>query len=238
MMHEKYKQIGHLILSILLSLLLFFYATTTNYKNNLVATSATTQKESETYTYTLANVPIDISYDSDKYFISGFSPSVTVELTGSDRVILQRESDPLTRTFHVTADLNNLEIGQRAVELQVTNLPSGLNATLSPAEMKVKIGYKVSRSYTVEGKVYSNQLKTGYAIDKVSVTLDSVKVTSDADTLAQIDHIEAVVMDLAELDKDYSGKATIQAVDADGNVLPVVLSERTTNIQVTVKETK
>ncbi len=234
-MQDKMKTIGHLFVSILLALIFFFYATTTNYKNSATASQG---MESETYTHTLTNVPIEVKYDSETYFISGFSSTATVDLTGSNRVILQKETDDATRTFQITADLTDLEPGLHTVALQVTNLPTGVSASMSPSELTIKIGNKVSKTFTVQGVVYSNQLAAGYTASKVTVNITSVKLTTDEDTMAKIDHVEAVVMDASNLSENYSGTATIQAVDNQGNVLPVVLSQDETNLQATITKVK
>lgn len=234
-MNKKFRKVGHLTLSIFLALLLFFYATTTNYKNS---ESSASNNESETYVHTLSGVPIDIEYDTNKYFISGFSSTVAVELRGSNRVLLQRESDESTRTFQVVADLRELTDGTQTVTLQLANLPPGVSATLAPDAITVKIGKKVSQSLAVEGIIYSNQLASGYSVSKVTVDVSSVKVTTDEETMAKIDHVEAVAVDISNLDSNYSGTAKLQAVDSDGNVLPVVLSETEANIQVVVTQTK
>lgn len=234
-MNKKFRTVGHLTLSIFLALLLFFYATTTNYKNS---ESSASNNESETYVHTLSGVPIDIEYDMNKYFISGFSSTVAVELRGSNRVLLQRESDESTRTFQVIADLREHTDGTQTVTLQLANLPPGVSATLAPDAITVKIGKKVSQSLAVEGVIYSNQLASGYSVSKVTVDVSSVKVTTDEETMAKIDHVEAVAVDISNLDSNYSGTAKLQAVDSDGNALPVVLSETEANIQVVVTQTK
>ena len=234
-MNKKFRTVGHLTLSIFLALLLFFYATTTNYKNSESSASNT---ESETYVHTLSGVPIDIEYDTNKYFISGFSSTVAVELRGSNRVLLQRESDESTRTFQVVADLRELTDGTQTVTLQLANLPPGVSATLAPDAITVKIGKKVSQSLAVEGVIYSNQLASGYSVSKITVDVSSVKVTTDEETMAKIDHVEAVAVDISNLNSNYSGTAKLQAVDSDGNALPVVLSETEANIQVVVTQTK
>ena len=234
-MNKKFRTVGHLTLSIFLALLLFFYATTTNYKNS---ESSASNNESETYVHTLSGVPIDIEYDTNKYFISGFSSTVAVELRGSNRVLLQRESDESTRTFQVIADLRELTDGTQTVTLQLANLPPGVSATLAPDAITVKIGKKVSQSLAVEGVIYSNQLASGYSVSKITVDVSSVKVTTDEETMAKIDHVEAVAVDISNLDSNYSGTAKLQAVDSDGNALPVVLSETEANIQVVVTQTK
>ena len=234
-MNKKFRTVGHLILSIFLALLLFFYATTTNYKNS---ESSASNAESVTYVHTLSGVPIDIEYDTNKYFISGFSSTVAVELRGSNRVLLQRESYESTRTFQVIADLREYTEGTQIVKLQLANLPAGISATLAPDTITVKIGKKVSQSFAVEGVIYSNQLASGYSVSKVTVDVSSVKVTTDEETMAKIDHVEAAAVDISNLDSNYSGTAKLQAVDSDGNVLPVVLSETEANIQVVVTQTK
>ncbi len=233
-MQDKFKTLGHLALSILLALVLFFYATTTNYRNS----DSAQQTESETYVHSLSNVPIEIKYDSTQYFISGFSSTVVVELRGSNRVLLQRESDESTRTFQVTADLTGLEAdGTQTVKLQLANLPTGVSATITPETITIKIGKKVSKSFPVEGVVYSNQLAEGYSASKVSVNLDTVKVTTDEETLSKIDRIEAVALDVSNLSENYSGTAKLQAVDSSGNVLPVVLAQTEANMQITITKT-
>ncbi|NQG97687.1 hypothetical protein HO675_06240 [Streptococcus suis] len=234
-MQDKVKKIGQLVLSAVIALVLFFNATTTNYKNSVSTVQST---ESETYTHTLTNIPIEIKYDSEAYFISGFSSTVNVDLIGSNRVILQRESDESTRTFQVTADLTDLEPGTHSVPLQVSNLPTGVSASLNPSEMTLKIGKKVSKTFAVQGVVYSNQLADGYMASKVSVSVSAVKVTTDEDTMALIDHVEAVVTDAANLSSDFSAIATIQAVDQQGNVLPVVLSQSEAGVQATITKIK
>lgn len=234
-MQGKFKTVGHLTLSIILALVLFFYATTTNYKSS---ESAAQQTESETYVHTLTNVPIDINYDNNKYFISGFSSTTSVELSGSNRILLQRESDEATRTFQVTADLTELETGTQTVKLQLTNLPNGVSGTLVPDSITVKIGRKVSKNFPLTGVVYSNQLASGYSVSKVTVNLEEVKVTTDQETMAKIDHVEAVALDISNLNTNYSGTAKIQAVDSDGNVLPVVLSQTEVNMQAVITKTK
>ncbi|MGT2711254.1 CdaR family protein [Streptococcus oriscaviae] len=234
-MQDKVKRIGHLFLSVLLALVLFFYATTTNYKNSLANKQST---ESETYTHTLTGVPVDINYDNENYFISGFASTVTVDLTGSNRVILQRESDEVTRTFRVVADLTELESGTHTVDLQISNLPSGVNAATTPASLTIKIGKKVSKSFAVQGVIADSQLANGYMVSRIAVNVDSVKVTTDEETMDKIDRVEAVVLDADNLSENYTGTATLQAVDSQGALLPVVFSQDEATLQAVITESK
>lgn len=236
-MANTVKKMGHLVVSVVIALILFFYATTTNYKNSL---SVTKNTATETYTHTISNVPVDIRYDSDKYFISGFSSTVAVDLIGSNRLILQKETDEATRSFSVVADLTNLKekTGTVQAQLQVQGLPTGVNAVLSPVSMQVRIGKRTSKTLPVIGTILQTQLAPGYSIGKVKINVANVKVTSDEETLSRIDHVEAVVADAIELSSDYEGIATLQAVDSEGTILPVVFSEEVTGIQATIIKNK
>lgn len=237
-MNDKFKMMGQLVASILIALVLFFYATTANYKNILSAHNANKNTAKETFTNTISNVPVTIEYDSEKYFISGFLPTTNVELIGSNRVILQKETDETTRTFQVVADLTDLAVGEHTIELQMTNLPAGINATMNPNYFIVKIGKRASKTFPVVGKISDSQLVEGYVVNKITVGTKTVRVTTDEETLGKIHHVEAIVPDASKLDSDFSGSATLQAVDNDGNILPVVFSQEITSIQAIISNQK
>ena len=57
------------VVSIFFSIILFLTAAANNYSRVGTQISGAT----ETYTHTLTDVPIDIKYDSDKYYVSGYS---------------------------------------------------------------------------------------------------------------------------------------------------------------------
>lgn len=232
-MNDKLKMIGQLTASVFIAFLLFFYATTTNYKNTI---NTTQSQPKETYTHTIDNVPVNIDYDNEKYFITGFASTVSVDLIGSNRLILQRETDEATRSFQVKADLKNLDVGTHMVKLQILDLPTGVNARLTPVNLSVKIGRRASKNFFVVGKIYDTQLADGYYVSKLTVGLTSVKVTSDEDTLARVDRVEAVVSDVSDLSQNYTGTATLQAVDSQGQVLPVVFSQEVTSIQAVINK--
>lgn len=234
-MNDKFKMIGQLGASVLIAFMLFFYATTTNYKNAL---NTTQSQAKETYTNTVNNVPVNIEYDSEKYFISSFSSTVTVDLIGSNRLILQRETDEATRSFQVKVDLRDLEVGTHVVKLQVLDLPTGVSANLTPANLSVKIGKRASKNFTVTGKIYDTQLAVGYSVSKITVGTPIVKVTSDEETLAQVTRVEAVITDVSDLSQNYTGTATLQAVDAQGQILPVVFSQEVTSMQAMIIKNK
>ncbi|MHA4906349.1 CdaR family protein [Streptococcus constellatus] len=225
------KQIWYIVSSIFFAAVLFIYATTTNYQNN----SSARQTTSETYTNALPSVPIDIKYNSEKYFISGFASEVSVVLTGSNRVTLASEMQESTRKFKVVADLTKATEGTREVPLAIKNLPSGLTATVTPAKITVKIGKKASKTFEVKTTISSAQLADGLTVDRVSIADNKVTVTSDEDTLEKVDHVEAALPTSEKISNNYTGTVPLQAVDANGTVLPSVITPYETTIKITVK---
>lgn len=226
------SQFWLVIVSIFLSLLLFLAATTSNYTHVGSQVSGAT----ETYTHTLTNVPIDIKYDSDKYFISGYSYETEVYLTSINRVKLDSEINNDTRSFKVVADLTGLGEGTQTVPLKVMNLPSGVTATASPNNISVTIGKKKTKTFNVRGKVDVSQLAPGFELKKVSTDVSEVEVTSDESIIDQIDHVVANIPENEVLNGNYSGRVALQAVSADGTILASAINPSKARLEVSVKK--
>ena len=222
----------YIISSLLFACVLFIYATSINYQNNTNAR----QTKTETYTNTVVNVPIDIQYDSDQYFISGFSSEVTVFLTGSNRVTLASEMKESTRKFKVTADLTQATEGTIEVPLTIENLPSGLTAVATPQKITVKIGKKVTREKVpVIPQIDYSQIDESVIIESVTVSDQRVSVTSDSNTLSKIDKLVAVLPTSEKITGNYSGSVPLQAVDKNGTVLPTIITPFETTLKVVTK---
>ena len=222
----------YIISSLLFACVLFIYATSINYQNNNNARSTRT----ETYTNTVLNVPIDIEYDSEQYFISGFSSEVTVFLTGSNRVTLASEMQESTRKFSVKADLTQATEGTVEVPLTIENLPSGLTAVATPQKITVKIGKKVTREKVpVIPQIDYSQIDESVIIESVTVSDQRVSVTSDSNTLSKIDKLVAVLPTSEKITGNYSGSVPLQAVDKNGTVLPTIITPFETTLKVITK---
>lgn len=231
-MKRKRQQAYYLILSFMLAIFLFLYASLSNFQINSVAPS----NSSETFTNTIYNVPINLIYDSENYFISGFASDVTVQLTSSNRVTLQKESQEATRSFIITADLSDFESGTHDVPLKLENLPSGVNATIIPTSIKAKIGKRVSGTFSVRSEVSKDQLEEGLVVTHVSTKDTEVEVVSDESTMAKIDHILATLPSDAVISENLTATVTLQAVDKEGNLLPAVIQPTETTMIVKVRK--
>lgn len=222
----------YIVSSLFFAFVLFVYATSTNFQNSNTAR----QVKSETYSNTVPNVPIDIHYDNEQFFISGFASEVSVILTGANRVSLASEMQESTRKFKVTADLTDASEGTIEVPLTIENLPNGLTAIAIPQKITVKVGKKVKRDkMIVVPQVEQSQVDPKLQIESVTVADERVSVITDQETLAKIDRIIAVFPTSERITGNYTGSVPLQAIDRNGVVLPVVITPFDTMMKITTK---
>ncbi|KPJ22783.1 CdaR family protein [Streptococcus phocae] len=220
------------LVSLFLAILLFLTAASSNHNNS----GSQIYSPLETYTHTLKDVPVDMKYDNEKYFISGYSYSAEVYLTSTNRIKLDSEVNSDTRNFKIVADLTKSKPGTVNVPLKIENLPSGVTATVSPETISVTIGKKESKTFPVRGSVDAKQIADGYEITKIEAGIDKAEVTSDESTIALIDHVIAKLPEDQILDADYSSRVTLQAVAADGTILASAIDPAKANLFVSVKK--
>lgn len=224
------KNSGLAIISLGFAILLFLTATANQYNGTKTQSSRT----SETYSHTLENIPIDIKYDKDKYFISGYTYETEVYLTSTNRLKLDSEINSSTRNFKVVADLSNMGEGTSKVTLQVKDLPSDVSATVSPGSMTVTIGKKTTKSFPIAVDLSQDIFADGYKLRNYELDITKVKVTSDEAIIGQIDHVIATLPDTLKLTGDHEATASLQAVSASGTILPAVIEPAKADISIKV----
>lgn len=227
------KRTGLGLVSLVFALLLFFTAKTTAYNSS----SSRINLLTETYTHTLENVPIDIKYNSDEYFISGYSYEVEVYLTSTNRLKLDSEINPDTRQLKVVADLTKLAEGTTKVTLEVKDLPSDVTAEVRPATMTVTLGKRVTKNLPVEVSIDEQRIVTGYLLEAASLDVSEVAVTSDENTMGQIAKVVATLPDgLFLADEEVKEAVTFQAVSEQGTILPAIISPAKAELTARLKK--
>ncbi|MFU2205839.1 YbbR-like domain-containing protein [Streptococcus pluranimalium] len=226
------QSIFYVIISLFFSLLLFLVAKATTYN----ASGTQLSRVTETYSHTIESVPIDIKYDTNKYFISGYSYEAEVYLTSTNRIKLDSEIHEDTRHFKVVADLSNVKPGTTNAKLKVVGLPRDMNAVVNPKNIAINIGKKASKTFKVKLTISPDQVADGYQVADVDIGVSEVTVTSNESTLEQIDHVEAILPSDKVLSSDFNGTVNLQAVAADGTILASIVDPAKTQIKVSVKK--
>ena len=140
-----------------------------------------------------------------------------------------------TRKFKIVADLTNVKTGISEVKLSINNLPSGLTATVNPDKITVKVGKRVSKTFPVQTTITESQVAQGVSISSVNFGDSKVTVFTDEDYMERIDHVEAVLPESDVISGNYTGVATLRAVDSNGTAIPSVISPYETTVKITTK---
>lgn len=203
------------LISLLFALLLFFNANS--------GTSRQVTQSAQTYNTTAYDVPIQVDYDEDKYYVSGLPDTVSVHLSSLNRIKLNQEADDSTRSFKVVADLSHQSSGTVDVTLRVTNLTSGVEAIVDPAVVSVTIEKKVSQKFKVTPVLSDSIVKDGYTLGDVTFDKTEVTVTTGEQTMTQIKEVQAVFNPNRTTMESFSEEVQLQAIDSNGDILPVTI---------------
>ncbi|MGO3790905.1 MAG: CdaR family protein [Enterococcus gilvus] len=209
----KKSNVPYMLISLVFSLILFFNVNSQNFSR--LISSETSYEES------IQNVPITVLYDSNEYFVHGFSSNVSVKLSGANRIQLNKEMDPDTRDFSVVADLKNLTSGTHEVRLKTRNLSSSLFATIEPETISITVEKKVKKQFDISPILSSNTSNNGLKVGEMTTQPQKVEITTGEDTMKEIDRVVASVDSNKLTASQDSFQAPVQALNASGEALPI-----------------
>ncbi|USS90041.1 YbbR-like domain-containing protein [Fructilactobacillus carniphilus] len=221
-----------LLFSLVIAVGLFFIVNqaklgTPNARNNQAnqQLSSDTRKQIE--------VPLQLNVNSEKYFVVGYPNQVQVQLKGPSALVTTTAN---TRNFKVIADLNDLGPGKHTVRLQQTGLNSQLQATIKPAKITVNIQPRETKTLPVTVEYDKNQIMDGYKVNRVDQDLKKVSITGPENEMERIDKVVAKVNLPDDVHKSTDKAAVIDAVDAKGKTVNVVISPSTTDVKLNVQK--
>lgn len=182
----------------------------------------------------IQDVRVETIYDSSKYEVSGVPSTVTVHVSGKAADIqLFRSQGDIT----VVADLQKYGEGSVVVDLTVKNLPSNLKAEVNPATVTATIDKKVTKTFTLASEliVSSDHKETDYETPTLDASEVSIMGTQD-----QIDSIRKVkaVIDGSSEEGNFETNATINAYDAQGERVDVVIEPSQVKATVRLKNSE
>lgn len=219
------------ILALIFAILLFVYADSSkvnstrdpNRKNQIIKLSST---KSAT-----VSVPLSLTVNSNKYFVTGYPEKVLVHLTGPAALVTTTAN---TQNFKVYADLSKLGIGHHTVSIQQEGLNSELRYRFEPAKINVDVQPRKTVSYPLTVKYDKNNIATGYTAGKVTTDTKTVKVTGAQDSINKVTSVVAKLNIPQNAKTTVDSQAVIEALDANGKTVNVVITPATTNIKLPI----
>ncbi|MGX4686016.1 CdaR family protein [Vagococcus sp. JNUCC 83] len=215
------------ILSLFFAILLYYNANSFAISNKQVNTITELEATAE-------NVPVNVTYNQDKYFISGYKESVSVDLTSNNKILLDKESNAETRGFSIVMDLTKYNVGTHEVPLEIVGLPNSVKGTIKPSKLSVVIENKDSNTFKVEPAIDNKIYQDGYSTKEATIDPIMVKVSGAESSIKEIDRVIAGVSEKTNVTGNFSEKVQPYAVNKAGEPLNVKIEPETVSVNVKV----
>lgn len=212
---------GSLFISLFLAIIISF---SVNYEDISLSLFHDT-----TVSVTINDVSVETLADTENYVIEGIPSTVDVTITGSasDVQVYRQQGN-----IRAIADVRKYTEGNVAVDIQISQLPSNLQATIEPATAEATISKKVSKQFAVTPELLlgTGQSSSDFVTPVLSETTVVIKASQE-----QIDSIRSVkaIIDATGQTGDFNIEANVMAYDSSGTPLQVDISP--TTIQASVK---
>jgi YbbR domain-containing protein len=180
---------------------------------------------------TIANVPVEVFYDSENLFVTGVPETVNIEVEGPKNLVTQAKT---LRDFHVYADLNDLSIGDHQVDLKIEGISDKLQVKLTPSFVNVSIQEKVTEEFAVQPEFNESLLAEGFEAEKITTDPKTVEITGAKDVIEQVTYVVATLDINKVVDETTTREARAQVLDSDYNKLNVAIKPETVDVTVEV----
>lgn len=187
-------------------------------------------QQTATKTQTLT-VPLQVSVNTDKYFVTGYPEKVKLKLEGATSLITSAVN---TQNFRVYIDLTNLGVGKHRVPVKVSGLSNQLSYRVSPTKINVDIQRRKSRSFPVQIEYNKSAVAKGYNLGDVKATPKIVTATGARSEIDRIDKIVAKVALPMNTTRTYQRQVILLAEDSKGHQLNIVIEPSTVNVEIPV----
>lgn len=221
------------IVSLLLAILIVIYIDST--QTGFITqgeSSKTIQSATDTRTI---KVPLQVSVDTDRYYVVGYPEKVKVTIEGSNALVTSAIN---TQNFRAYIDLTNKRVGKHTVHVHISGLSKQLSYSIAPKTVKVNIQRRKSQTMPVQIEYNKNAVAKGYHFGKTTVDPEQVEVTGARSEVNQIDRIVAKVGLPNNLHHEFERQVMLIAEDKDGHQLNVVIQPNTARVQIPVKISK
>lgn len=224
----------YLVISLIFAIALFIYVGNSNQatqqaKDNQSSGTFTTLTSQRKVKVTM---PLQVNVDTSKYFVTGAPSTVTVQLTGSSALVTAVAN---TKNFEISANLKNLSLGKHRVQLKVSGLDKTVAAKVIPSKINVEIAQRASKIFNVNVNYNKESIASGYEVTQTNSSVQNVQVTGAKDQVDQVTQIIAPLNLNVDTRRSVQQQVKLEAINANGKLLDVVLSPQTTQVNLNIK---
>ena len=222
------------LLSLFFALLLFFFVNNQRLGSTRVSDKAVSNNTGLTTNKEITlKVPLTLNVDNDKYYVTGYPEQVKVSIAGPSALVTALEN---TYNFEVYADLSDLKPGTHTVKLKTNGVNKGLNVTMTPEKIKVKIAPKKTARVPIQVRYDIGQLRKGYVAGNPSLSAQIVQVVGARSDINKLDSVVANINLPNDSHSDFTRTVLLQALDKNGELLPVSIKPETVKVSIPIDQ--
>lgn len=177
------------------------------------------------------NMKLQVNSDAENYFITGYPKQVRVKLEGPSALVTATKN---THNFTVYINLHNLSVGHHRVLIHQSGLNRDLKYSIKPRYVEVDIEPKAQQVFPIQAKYNAKQIAPGYIGGDASVDPQVVQVVGARSEVQRISQVVAHAKLPHGTSTDFHQEVLLQALDAQGRTLSVLLTPQTTRVKVPV----
>lgn len=219
------SRLGIIIVTLLLAIFLFL-----NVNNILDDFFA---EDEEMFSEVIENIPVNVKYDQEQYYVQGVPEHVSVELFGSMANVRRAQT---TQDFNIVLDLRNREAGDYEEFFRVENLPANVTAEVLPQSVSISMQDLVSRTYEVQAEISESRIPLSHALESIETDPQTVVVSGGESEMNRIQYVRATIADTSRITSSQVEEAEVNVFDYQFNRLDVAVEPRTVSVQIDVRE--
>ncbi|RVU69891.1 MULTISPECIES: YbbR-like domain-containing protein [Lactobacillus] len=221
------------IVSLLLAILIVSYIDSTQ---NGFLTQGEPRRTKETANETQSiKVPLQVSVDTDQYYVVGYPEKVKVTLEGSNALVTSAVN---TQNFRAYIDLTHKKVGQHRVRVKISGLNKQIFYKVNPRHITVNIQRRKSRTMPVQIEYNKNAVAKGYKLGRPTVSPAQVEVTGALSEVNQIDQIVAKAVLPNGISHNFERQVILVAENKKKQQLNVVIQPATARVILPISISK
>lgn len=208
-----------ILISLLIALLLFFSV------NDTFSSYFKQNDNLSTTTTWVRDIPIEVKYDKEKYYILGIPDKIDVKLTGTDSKIQKATTE---KNFKARLDLSHIKVGDdQKVKVEITDIDKNISAVADPEFITVSVRERISREFKVIPKVKNERLLLGYSIKNLELLQPTVIISGAEETINSIYEVRAESNIKTKLSSSTKEEVNFVAYDRNFNKIEDIDIEKT-----------
>lgn len=197
-----------------------------------VSVNANTGDSFITQSAVLNNIPVNVTYNSEIYEVSGIPSSVNVIVSGDmSDIALQKGKT----NSNCVVDLSGLTEGQYSIKIVPNNFSSALSVNvLDTPTVNVTIKKKITTKYNISYEfINSNKMSGMYTLGAPVFDTTEVLIRASQDTIDSISFVKALI-DVTGVTSTFTTDAKVVAYDNNGSIVECDIIPSTVSATVTV----